>query len=122
MPIVSVSLQTTKHLTQLLDVLADVCRLQIQRGGLPVLYRSGIRYKREAPNVEQWQTAEETWRKKSGDCEDLVAYRVGELRAAGVAARPLIYVVRPGLRHCVVVMPDGRREDPSKRLGMGGAG
>jgi hypothetical protein len=89
---------------------------------LPALYASGVRYQRE-PGREEWQTAEETYGRKHGDCEDLTAYRCAELWIAGErGARPHCYAPRPGLIHCVVRRADGTLEDPSKRLGMKGKG
>jgi len=74
------------------------------------------------------------------NCDNLAAWRTAELRVAGIAAEPVIkwqWVPRevmighgypsamlPGdgvwLVHCEVRHPDGRIEDPSKILGMGG--
>jgi len=74
------------------------------------------------------------------NCDQLVAWRVGELRAAGVRAQPVIkwqHIPRTvalklgypdrmipdgGLTmvHCCVRWPNGKIEDPSKILGMGG--
>jgi hypothetical protein len=74
------------------------------------------------------------------NCEDLAAWRAGELRAAGVKADPVLKwrwvdrreALAAGLPikgdadglwlvHCLVRFPDGTIEDPSKILGMGGA-
>jgi hypothetical protein len=74
------------------------------------------------------------------NCDQLVAWRAAELRAAGINAEPVIKwqnipremalqlgypsrIVPPGglsMVHCLVRWPDGRIEDPSKILGMGG--
>jgi hypothetical protein len=95
---------------------------QMKRHPLPPLYASGVRYARERGR-EEWQTAEETAERKTGDCEDLVAYRCAELWVAGeTAARPHCYAPRPGLIHCVVRRADGTIEDPSRKLGMKGKG
>lgn len=89
---------------------------------LPALYASGVRYARESGR-EQWQTAEETYQLKRGDCEDLAAWRAAELRIMGeMRARAVCYAPRPGLIHCVVRRADGRIEDPSAKLGMNGKG
>lgn len=75
------------------------------------------------------------------NCDNLVAWRCAELRAAGVAADPVIkwqhlpqdiaialgyparMIAPQGLWmvHCCVRLPDGHVEDPSKALGMGGS-
>ncbi len=92
--------------------------LMEQAGGLPPLYESGIRYRREPPGRERWLTATEVLAVGVGDCEDLGAYRAAELRRAGVAARAV--AIRTGRKkfHTVVLLPDKTFEDPSVRLGM----
>ena len=76
------------------------------------------------------------------NCDRLVAWRVGELWAANIPARPVIkwqqlpkwFCVREmkfppamvpekgiSMVHVLVEWPDGTIEDPSKVLGMGGA-
>lgn len=75
------------------------------------------------------------------NCDQLVAWRVGELRAGGIAAEPVLkwqWITRAQMIstgypakmlpadgvwmvHCLVRYPDGRVEDPSKILGMGGS-
>jgi hypothetical protein len=75
------------------------------------------------------------------NCDNLVAWRVGELRAAGIDAQPAVkwqqvpkdMMIKMGhpadkipesgisMVHCSVKYPDGRIEDVSKNLGMGGA-
>ena len=89
------------------------------------LYQRGIRYQREARDpktgtrLEQWRTYPELIEFGVGDCEDLAAARVAELRNKGINARP--WLERHGrMWHVVVRLPDGRIEDPSKRLGMHG--
>lgn len=56
------------------------------------------------------------------NCEDLACWRAAELQAQGIAAHP-VFVWRKmqngsHLYHIVVRWPDGRLEDPSRRLGM----
>jgi hypothetical protein len=105
-----------------LETLAKLSYQQMRRHPLPPLYSCGIRYERER-NRERWQTAFETYQRKRGDCEDLAAYLCAQLWIAGEhRAHVHCYAPRPGLIHCVVRRADGRIEDPSKRLGMSGAG
>jgi len=108
----------------MLEGLALASLTQIRAGRVSIaLYRSGVRYRREPRGVERWQTAAETLRRGHGDCEDLVAWRVAELRARGEkGARPHVYSPRVGLMHCVVRRGNGALEDPSKLLGMRGPG
>jgi hypothetical protein len=93
----------------------------------PRLYSSGVRYVRE-PRVcvggsclrrEHWQTIPVTLERREGDCEDLASWRAAELTVRdGTPARPSLEQVGPGQWHVVVRTHDGRREDPSARLGM----
>lgn len=98
--------------------------IQMRNGRLPLLYKSGIRYRREplvgSRRVERFQTARQTAKVGFGDCEDLAAYRVAELRLRGIAAKP--WVIQPSAKmfHVQVRYPDGKIEDPSARLGMRG--
>lgn len=90
----------------------------------PLLYNSGVRYRREETGKEAWQLPRDTLAKGFGDCEDLAAgWRVPELWMLGEeGARIHLKVVNPLLRHIQVRRADGKIEDPSKLLGMGGAG
>jgi hypothetical protein len=90
---------------------------------IPALYSGRIVYKREPQRREEWQSALETAFRGYGDCEDLVAYRVGELRAQGILAFPVVSSITPKLRHVTLRYLDPKTnswvtEDPSKRLGM----
>lgn len=60
-----------------------------------------------------------------GDCDDLVAYRIGELRAKGIDATAKVYIREHRLQnrivnlyHVEVRLPDGSVEDPARYLGM----
>lgn len=91
--------------------------------GVPSLYSSGVKYQREPKGREDWLTLPLLLERGVGDCEDLAAARAAELRHAGErGARAIVKRVRPGLWHCLVRRADGRLEDPSKKLGMKGAG
>jgi hypothetical protein len=107
---------------------------------IPQLYASGVYYAEEAPGREDWLDAPAVLRQGFADCEDLAAYRAAELRVAGFDVEPVIkwqwipreLMIRQGypadklpskgvwLVHCCVRWPDGRIEDPSRILGMGG--
>ena len=101
--------------------LADLAQL---RKGLapPNLYSGRIRYRREPLGREQWLLARDVARLGHGDCEDLSAYHCAVMWLQGKEdARCVIRQVRPGLKHALVEY-QGRIIDPSKRLGMRGAG
>lgn len=90
-------------------------------GAIPPLYRSGVRYQREARGREDWQSIASVLARRKGDCEDLASWRVAELHAAGEAAARIVLSRRGALWHVRVRRANGQIEDPSKRLGMKGA-
>ena len=136
------------HFALIQIVLEAVCRANewliryYAKQGLPVppLYMSGVRYASDPPGHEDWRTCISVLARGKGDCDNLVAWRVGELWAAGVACEPVLkwqwvprqkmielgYPARKlpkggvWLTHCLVRYADGAVEDPSKELGMGG--
>jgi hypothetical protein len=83
----------------------------------PLLYDSGIVYRREPPGREWWESALELVALGEGDCEDLAAYRAAELRyREGDPARVRIYRTRRQTFHAIVERGDGTFEDPSRVL------
>lgn len=102
-----------------LEGLVCVDLVLMDRSALPPLYRSGVAYRRER-GTENWKNAEQVFKAGYGDCEDLSAWRVAELRRAGELGS-YCYVVKtgPSLWHVQVMREDGRIEDPSVILGMG---
>jgi hypothetical protein len=90
----------------------------------PLLYKSGVRYKREARGQEVWQDIPNLLRSGYGDCEDLACWRVAELRVRRrVRAMPNLTFrkIGPLFRyHVTVRYPNGQVEDPSLKLGMRG--
>lgn len=85
----------------------------------PKLYASGVRY---APDplgsAEDFRTIPRVLAARSGDCDDLAAWRVAELRLQGVRAHPAVLKMQEGLWHVFVRLPGGGAEDPSAHLGM----
>ena len=130
----------------LLESLTRINEYHLRRGmaigrPYPRLYETTVRYKEEAPGREDWPDIPKIIANGWGDCEDLAAYLAAERRVYdGVAAEPIIKwkwiptkellaagyprgkVPRDGiwLVHCLVRLPNGDIEDPSKVLGMGG--
>lgn len=90
--------------------------------GTPTLRESGVRYAEDPPWREEWKDIPETFSRRAGDCKDLVAWRLAELRISGeLAATARVSVFEVGARvinHITVYRPDGRIEDPSRELGM----
>jgi hypothetical protein len=91
----------------------------------PRLYQAGVRYVREPYGYEQWIPIPRVIRQGGADCEDLCAWRIAELRARGIGARPSwSHHRRQGPRgpftmyHIKVWIPGHGLEDPSRLLGM----
>ena len=88
----------------------------------PWLYESGVVYEEEEDERDDWNDIPETYALRVGDCEDLAAWRVAELRARrGEHAIPRVSVQTVGLRtkyHVTLRRADGQLEDPSRLLGM----
>lgn len=92
----------------------------------PTLYRAGVRYIRER-GLEIFAGVPGILRRGGGDCEDLVCWRVADLRLGrdgrAEAARARLTWRREGNRyryHVTVRRASGAIEDPSLALGMGG--
>jgi hypothetical protein len=115
---IAIPMRSPGEILVALHALTMVNRVQIRAGKVPPIYESGVRYSRESPGQEQWQTAEQVFRRGSGDCEDLAAWRAAELQEAGeLMARPIIRRSRVGW-HALVRRASGENEDPSRKLGM----
>lgn len=87
---------------------------------LPALFESGIVYRREPKGREWWESSVDILglvADRSGDCEDLAAYRAAELRVFEDEPA-FVRVVRTsrGTFHAVVERGDGEIEDPSRIL------
>lgn len=110
---------TRRFVEGALEGLARVAEDEIVAGDIPPLYRAGVVYKREL-GTEDWLTPSQILGRGYGDCEDLAAWRVGELRAAGIDpdARVIVRQTGPRTLHALVARGDGRVEDPSAELGM----
>jgi hypothetical protein len=96
-------------------------KLAEERGvSLPPLYESGVVYRKEPPGREWWETATDVLgmvSDRSGDCEDLAAYRAAELRYLhGEIARVKITRTPRGSYHAIVQRENGDLEDPSRIL------
>lgn len=99
----------------------ELMRFADERGvELPPLYDTDIVYRREPRGREWWQSTADVLgvvAKRSGDCEDLAAWRAAELRYFdGEPARVAIVTTRRGSFHAVVERADGSIEDPSRVL------
>jgi len=111
--------------TAMLEALTQANQLEMETmaaAGLPLpwLYDAGVRYVREAPGAERWQTAGRVLRRRKGDCEDLTAYVAAWLRTHGGEPNARAFAVDggPNTIHCLVEREDGSIMDPSRDLGM----
>lgn len=95
---------------------------------IPSIYQAGVRYIREPEGQEEWLDIGEIIARHGGDCEELAAWRVAELREQGIDARPAWRHRRvstpsgkeASLYHILCWIPGTGFDDPSQRLGMGG--
>jgi len=82
----------------------------------PSLYVSGIRYR---ANPDGWRDLPSLLRDRTGDCKELVAWRIAELREKGEDARVHVLLREPNDTHHVKIRRgDGSLEDPSRLLGL----
>lgn len=110
------------ELVEVLGFLQQLAAEEVSGGGLPPLYASGVRYKRERPGpYEAWNAPIAALADGTGDCEDLAAWRAAELQVSGLDPDASAGLRRAGPRsfHAVVVRGSGEIEDPSAVLGMG---
>lgn len=88
---------------------------------LPPLYTSGVRFALEPNHGQGWEEYADPWTvfaRKWGDCDDLILYRILELRASGERkARARAEWNQAGEIHVLVRRANGDKEDPSRILG-----
>jgi len=95
--------------------LVAVDELLIERGVVPSLYESGVRYRWVKPG-NGWDHAGIVYARGYGDCKDVGAWRCAELRLQGVDARCIVVQTGPANYHVQVQLPSGDVEDPSVTL------
>lgn len=129
--------RSQRTLLWLLEALCKANQEHLAQKPYPPIYQAGIRYIRER-GTEEWLDIPHIIAAGGGDCEDLVCWRVAEVRMAGGHAGPYVryrllnghfhyhclvqhyrrVVTRVGGRAVERFVP-ARKEDPSRRLGMG---
>ena len=127
--------RSEQSLLLLMEAMCAIDLLHLRQRAYPKVYESGVVYRRE-DGTENWLDIPHVIKAGWGDCEDLVFWRVAELRQQKIKAAPfakwrrvngvfkyhaLVRRYAPGRDHF------GRRinsnewlEDPSRRLGMNG--
>lgn len=127
--------RSEKSLLLLMEAMCAIDLLHLRQRTYPKLYESGIVYRRE-DGTENWLDIPSVIKAGWGDCEDLVFWRVAELRKQGIKAAPfakwrrvngvfkyhaLVRRFSPGRDHFGrFVKANAWLEDPSRRLGMNG--
>lgn len=112
-------LQGAQQALRALEAFAWRVQEELRVDRYPPLYQAGVRYRREKGS--HWAMPDEVMERGGGDCEDLSAWRIAELRESGVDPRASFVIRasgRPGLWHIAVRRGDGSLEDPSAVLGM----
>jgi hypothetical protein len=107
----------------LLESLIAVNRVFVRHHTVKSLYRSGVVYGR----TREWDSIPALMVRGYGDCKSVTAWRIAELREAGITATPVFrFMLRDnGFKdfHILVKIIDKNNktiwEDPSKALGMG---
>lgn len=112
--------RSRKALLHLMEALININLRYLRDNSkkLPTLYGSGVLYKKE-PKTEIWKDIPTILADGFGDCEDLACWRAAELRLVGIKAGPYVKW-RKKKHHALVLLPNGKVEDPSKALGMNG--
>ena len=127
--------RSERSLLLLMEAMCAIDELHLKLRTYPKLYESGVVYRRE-DGTENWLDIPSVIAAGWGDCEDLVFWRVAELRKDGVKAAPfakwrrvngvykyhaLVRRFSPGRDHFGrFVKSNAWLEDPSRRLGMNG--
>lgn len=108
-----------RYIEAALEGLTSINAVMLRERGLPDVYESGVRYRRETAGRERWQNAAECLALGYGDCEDLACWRAAWLRVhEAEPARAIPVPGGPRTIHIVVQRADGSIEDPSADLGM----
>jgi hypothetical protein len=107
----------------LLAALTHIDALARMRRAFPPLYEGHVHYEAEPIGKEEWLSTPALFARGAGDCEDLAADLAASYQLAGIDARPMLQLesrsITGDVWHVIVVLPDGRTEDPSRLLGMG---
>lgn len=114
--------QSKRYLECLLRCLTDINVLYLKKHPeTPSLYSSGVRYVRDLPGQEDWQSIPEAIARRGADCKTLACWRAAELLVRGHRAYPQFFWRdrdNGATYHIQVQHLDGQIEDPSRILGM----
>lgn len=111
---------------QALEAVILANRIYLRIHNAPKLYESGVRYEEEPAGqpYEDFAAVPVVLSRGWADCDDLVCWRIAELRNEGENAKVRLKWQWDSLRkarmfHVLVRRANGQVEDPSLRLGMG---
>jgi hypothetical protein len=129
--------RSQRALLWLLESLCKINQDHLQQKPYPPLYDAGVRYIRE-DGTEEWLDIPHIIAAGGGDCEDLVCWRIAEIRHGGGYAGPYVryrFIDGHFHYHCLVqhyrrvlrkvngqpveTFVPTEKEDPSRKLGMG---
>jgi hypothetical protein len=116
-------------LRSLLDCLTQINQAFLERHRVPLLYQSGVFYKR----TKVWEAIPALYRRGYGDCKSLACALAAEYLSKGIEAQAVFRWIKNGRGpegggrdyHILVYVPKKNGyenklfEDPSKKLGMG---
>ena len=127
--------RSEQSLLLLMEAMCAIDLLHLRHRSYPKLYESGVVYRRE-DRTENWLDIPHVIKAGWGDCEDLVFWRVAELRHQKIKAAPFakwrrvngVYKYHALVRRFApgrdqfgrMVNAKAWLEDPSLRLGMNG--
>lgn len=113
--------RAARKVVALTHICVDDAARDIQKHGLPSLYKAGVKYVRQDKRACAFKLPSQVMAAGGGDCKQLVLWRLGELLLAGehATARVIWIPEAQGFRaHEQVRRKDGRIECPSYNLGM----
>lgn len=88
----------------------------------PPILKSGIRYRDDTnPLRDDWKTVPEILANRGGDCDDIIPWRLAELRLQGIPARPMARIQQRSdgliVFHALIAWGN-HTEDTCRLLGM----
>jgi hypothetical protein len=115
-PVIDISGLSGKEYSKLLEGLVSINQEILSNNpDMPPLYDSNINYQEEKAGEEVWKPLTRVIDAGVGDCEDLTAWRVAELRNQGEDVQG-VFVDNGRGYHAVVEYSNGEIEDPSQIL------
>lgn len=120
--------QAAETICKLIDLAVEDAQKQLRSNRIPSIYSSGVRFILQPPQACAFRLPLDVFKRKQGDCKQLVVWRLAELRNQGENAKPRIIwpseidgKKTEGLQaHAQIRRANNSIEDPSIHLGMKG--